>query len=58
MGFKDGTMNVNAEDPAAIDAHVWVPADTDPRALAGQRLLSGGASHQHDRRDLGPAAAE
>ncbi len=27
MGFKDGTMNLKAEDPAAVDAHVWVPAD-------------------------------
>jgi Dyp-type peroxidase family len=27
-------------------------------ALAGRRLLSGGASHQHERRNLGPAAAE
>jgi deferrochelatase/peroxidase EfeB len=39
MGFKDGTMNLKAEDPAAIDAHVWVPADADPRG----RWLAGGS---------------
>ena len=41
MGFKDGTMNVKAEDPAAVDAHVWVPADADSKAqwLAGGSYL-------------------
>jgi deferrochelatase/peroxidase EfeB len=41
MGFKDGTMNVKAEDPAAIDEHVWVPANADNKApwLAGGSYL-------------------
>jgi deferrochelatase/peroxidase EfeB len=38
MGFKDGTMNVKAEEPAAIDEHVWVPADADRK---GQWLAGG-----------------
>ncbi len=25
FGFKDGTANITAEDPAALDEHVWVP---------------------------------
>jgi deferrochelatase/peroxidase EfeB len=28
MGFKDGTRNIHADDTAALDAEVWVPADT------------------------------
>ena len=39
MGFKDGTMNVKAEDPAAVDEHVWVPTDADGRG----RWLAGGS---------------
>ena len=39
MGFKDGTMNVKAEDPAAVDQHVWVPADADNKG----RWLAGGS---------------
>jgi deferrochelatase/peroxidase EfeB len=39
MGFKDGTMNLKAEDPAAIDAHVWVPADAGSK----ERWLAGGS---------------
>jgi deferrochelatase/peroxidase EfeB len=38
MGFKDGTMNVKAEDPAAVDEHVWLPADADSK---GQWLAGG-----------------
>jgi deferrochelatase/peroxidase EfeB len=38
MGFKDGTMNVKAEDPAAVDEHVWVPTDADSK---GQWLAGG-----------------
>ena len=38
MGFKDGTMNLKAEDPAAIDEHVWVSADADTH---GQWLAGG-----------------
>jgi deferrochelatase/peroxidase EfeB len=39
MGFKDGTMNVKAEEPAAVDEHVWVPADADSKG----RWLTGGS---------------
>ena len=41
FGFKDGTMNLKAEDPAGVDAHVWVPGGADPRAawLAGGSYL-------------------
>ena len=42
MGFKDGTMNLKAEEPAEIDKHVWVPRGADSRAdwLAGARTWS------------------
>jgi deferrochelatase/peroxidase EfeB len=41
FGFKDGTANVKAEEAAALDEHVWVGADDDPRAgwLAGGSYL-------------------
>ncbi len=41
FGFKDGTANVKAEEGAALDEHVWVAADDDPRAgwLAGGSYL-------------------
>jgi deferrochelatase/peroxidase EfeB len=39
FGFKDGTMNVKAEEPATLDAHVWVPTSDNPR----ERWLSGGS---------------
>jgi deferrochelatase/peroxidase EfeB len=39
MGFKDGTMNVKAEDSAAVNTHVWVPADADSKG----RWLAGGS---------------
>jgi deferrochelatase/peroxidase EfeB len=32
MGFKDGTMNLKAEEPATVDQHVWVPAGADSKA--------------------------
>jgi deferrochelatase/peroxidase EfeB len=32
FGFKDGTMNLKAEDPTAIEQHVWVPAGADAKA--------------------------
>jgi deferrochelatase/peroxidase EfeB len=38
MGFKDGSMNVKAEDSAAVDTHVWIPADADSK---GQWLAGG-----------------
>ncbi|GAB2930165.1 iron uptake transporter deferrochelatase/peroxidase subunit [Rhodococcus aerolatus] len=41
FGFKDGTANLVAEDPALLDEHVWVGADDDPAAgwLAGGSYL-------------------
>jgi len=41
FGFKDGTANLKAEEPALVDRHVWVGADDDPRAawLAGGSFL-------------------
>jgi deferrochelatase/peroxidase EfeB len=41
MGFKDGTMNLKAEDPAAIDEHAWVPRTVDGKGkwLAGGSYL-------------------
>ena len=41
LGFKDGTMNLKAEEPAEIDKHVWVPRGADRRAdwLAGGSYL-------------------
>jgi len=41
FGFKDGTANLKAEQPAAVDEHVWVAPDDDPRAswLAGGSYL-------------------
>jgi deferrochelatase/peroxidase EfeB len=41
FGFKDGTANIKAEEPAAADEHVWVDAADDPRAawLAGGSYL-------------------
>ncbi len=41
FGFKDGTSNVKAEEPAALDEHVWVGADDDRSAgwLAGGSYL-------------------
>ena len=32
FGFKDGTANLKAEDPASVEKHVWVGADDDPAA--------------------------
>lgn len=42
FGFKDGTANLKAEDPALLDEHVWVPSraqDADDRWLAGGSYL-------------------
>jgi deferrochelatase/peroxidase EfeB len=41
FGFKDGTMNLKAEDPPALDEHVWVPSGADAKAgwLAGGSYL-------------------
>ncbi len=32
FGFKDGTANLKAEEPDAVEEHVWVGPDDDPRA--------------------------
>ena len=41
FGFKDGTMNLKAEEPQALDEHVWVPPGADTKAgwLAGGSYL-------------------
>jgi deferrochelatase/peroxidase EfeB len=41
FGFKDGTANLKAEEAAALDEHVWVGRDDDPKAgwLAGGSYL-------------------
>ena len=39
FGFKDGTNNLKAEDAAALDEHVWVPASEGPAWLAGGTYL-------------------
>ena len=56
FGFKDGTLNVKAEETADLDEHVWVGAGRRP-GLAGRRLLPGRPADQHAHRDLGPAGA-
>jgi deferrochelatase/peroxidase EfeB len=38
FGFKDGTANVKAEDPKALEEHIWVGAD-DADWLAGGSYL-------------------
>ncbi|MEC5199522.1 deferrochelatase/peroxidase EfeB [Arthrobacter sp. PL16] len=41
FGFKDGTANVKAEDPAAADEHVWVDEKDDQAwMVAGSYLVS------------------
>lgn len=40
FGFKDGTMNLKAEQPSALAHHVWVGAEDDPADwLAGGSYL-------------------
>lgn len=39
FGFKDGTANVKAEDPAAVDEHVWVSDGDDQAWMAGGSYL-------------------
>ena len=39
FGFKDGTRNIKAEEPAALDEHVWVPPQEGPAWLAGGTYL-------------------
>jgi deferrochelatase/peroxidase EfeB len=41
FGFKDGTNNLKAEDPAALDEHVWVTeADGQPWLADGSYLVA------------------
>jgi deferrochelatase/peroxidase EfeB len=41
FGFKDGTNNVKAEDPAALAEHVWVrPADGPAWLVGGTYLVA------------------
>ena len=41
FGFKDGTMNIKAEETTDVKEHVWVAAEDDPKAkwLAGGSYL-------------------
>lgn len=41
FGFKDGTANLKAEEPAELDRHLWVGRGDDPKAdwLAGGSYL-------------------
>ena len=41
FGFKDGTMNIKAEETSDVEEHVWVAAGDDPKAdwLAGGSYL-------------------
>ncbi len=40
FGFKDGTANLKAEDPALLDEHVWVPSSAQN---ANDAWLGGGS---------------
>lgn len=39
FGFKDGTNNLRAEDPAALDTHLWVQPDDGAAWMAGGSYL-------------------
>jgi deferrochelatase/peroxidase EfeB len=39
FGFKDGTANVKAEEPAALEDFVWVGGDSDQSWMAGGTYL-------------------
>ncbi|WP_280679944.1 iron uptake transporter deferrochelatase/peroxidase subunit [Cryobacterium sp. CG_9.6] len=39
FGFKDGTANIKAEQPAAVAEHVWVPSSDGQSWLAGGSYL-------------------
>ncbi|MBT9607799.1 iron uptake transporter deferrochelatase/peroxidase subunit [Microbacterium sp.] len=39
FGFKDGTANILADDTAALEENVWVPASEGPAWLAGGSYL-------------------
>lgn len=42
FGFKDGTANIKAEEPEALEDHVWVQPD-DATAEPGAAWLAGGS---------------
>lgn len=39
FGFKDGTANIKAEDPALLSEHVWVDGADDQEWMAGGSFL-------------------
>ncbi|MBL7494617.1 deferrochelatase/peroxidase EfeB [Frankia sp. AgB1.9] len=39
MGFKDGTNNIKADDPAEMNAHVWVQPGDGPDWMTGGSYL-------------------
>jgi deferrochelatase/peroxidase EfeB len=39
MGFKDGTSNIKAEDPAAVDRYVWAQRGDGPDWMIGGSYL-------------------
>lgn len=39
FGFKDGTANIKAEEPAALTEHLWVGSDDGPAWLVGGSYL-------------------
>jgi deferrochelatase/peroxidase EfeB len=39
MGFKDGTLNLKAEDDAALNTHVWAQASDGPAWMTGGSYL-------------------
>ncbi len=57
FGFKDGTSNLKAEDPAALDEHVWVSDGDGAAWLAGGSYLVARRIRMHienwDRAPLG-----
>ncbi len=58
FGFKDGTLNVKAEEVAALEKHVWVGAEDDQAWLAGGSYLAARRINMHieiwDRQGLLP----
>ncbi|GAA3797720.1 iron uptake transporter deferrochelatase/peroxidase subunit [Cellulomonas soli] len=43
FGFKDGTANVKAEESAALDEHIWVPASDAAADTTDSAWLTGGS---------------
>ena len=57
FGFKDGTANLKAEDPDALDTHLWVQPDDGAAWMAGGSYLVARRVRMHienwDRSSLG-----